>query len=234
VPAIAGEQNPQPARLAGEALALMIRPPFTSRMPATPTPAEERKKFLADINAGKEKISITSLDNPDFSVTTHFNPKELEILRATPWVTHNYQDNRAVWRRQDTNVDHEYVGALPRSMTLELLFDRYEAFEDPKDPKAPKPKEIEEIVETLDIMASVTMPSGREEDMRPHQCVVSWGAGSGTSGVRRFRCVIESLTVKYTMFFGNGTPARAVCTLKLGESNSAKLDRKAYDASRKR
>lgn len=33
-----------------------------------------------------------------------------------------------------------------------------------------------------------------------------------------FRCVIDSLTTKYTMWDGAGTPVRATCTLNLKEA----------------
>ena len=40
----------------------------------------------------------------------------------------------------------------------------------------------------------------------------------GDRGIRPFRCVIEGLTVKYTMFDRLGMPLRASCTVKLREA----------------
>ena len=59
-------------------------------------------------------------------------------------------------------------------------------------------------------------PSGsdKENDRRPHRCVVKWG-----STVPSFRCVIESVSTKYTMFTDDGTPVRATCTVKLKEAD---------------
>ena len=41
-----------------------------------------------------------------------------------------------------------------------------------------------------------------------------WGAG----GIRPFRCVIDSLDIKYTMFDTNGIPLRAVANVKVRET----------------
>ena len=47
--------------------------------------------------------------------------------------------------------------------------------------------------------------------------MVTWG-----STLKGFKCVIESLSTKYTMFDGAGTPLRATCTVKLKEADSVK------------
>jgi hypothetical protein len=44
--------------------------------------------------------------------------------------------------------------------------------------------------------------------------VATWGAT-----VEKFRCVIESLSTKYTMFSDDGVPLRATCTVKLKEAD---------------
>ena len=54
----------------------------------------------------------------------------------------------------------------------------------------------------------------RQEERRPHHCIVTWGDG----GLPRFDCVIESLSIKYTMFDTNGSPLRATATVKLKEA----------------
>ena len=55
----------------------------------------------------------------------------------------------------------------------------------------------------------------KEEERRPHHCIVTWGDG----GLPRFDCVIESLSIKYTMFSEAGIPLRATCTVKLKEAD---------------
>jgi hypothetical protein len=50
--------------------------------------------------------------------------------------------------------------------------------------------------------------------------VVIWGPSSA----RQFRCVIDSLTTKLTMFAPNGEPLRATCTMKLTEVTVLETD----------
>jgi hypothetical protein len=59
-------------------------------------------------------------------------------------------------------------------------------------------------------------PTSPDETLRrPHMCVVTWG-----TTVPTFKCVIESLSVKYTMFSDQGVPLRATCTVKLKEADT--------------
>src|SRR5262249_27366745 len=97
----------------------------------------------------------------------------------------------------------EFNGAPVRTMSVELLFDGYE-----------EQKSIAPLIKTLEDMSSVRKAESKEpEEKRPHFCVVVWG-----EEMPPFRCVIEGLTVKYTMFSTRGSPLRAVCTVKLKEA----------------
>lgn len=64
---------------------------------------------------------------------------------------------------------------------------------------------------------------------RPHLCVLTWGQWMPTE--RTFRCVIESVRTRYTMFAEDGTPLRATVTLTLIEAqnvaSSSEADRRA-------
>jgi hypothetical protein len=79
-------------------------------------------------------------------------------------------------------------------------------------------------VKALETLASVWKPhSKKENERRPHRCVVKWG-----KTVNGFRCVIESLSTKYTMFSDAGVPLRATCTVKFKEADvvtMAKFDK---------
>lgn len=164
---------------------------------------------MASIHMAKEpdllaRLQIASIDTPDVIVTAHYNPKEIQIDRSVPWQTHDSRDNRAWYKREDLpQHDLEYTGAEPRTMSIELLFDGYEAN-----------RSVEPIVDRLDELASIRDLDSLEEAKRaPRVCMVTWGTGQ-----RPFRCVIESLSVKYTMFSRSGMPLRATCTLKLKEA----------------
>jgi hypothetical protein len=179
-------------------------------------PKFELERIDARYTSPTEKLTIGSLDDPSLTVRAQYNPKDIQIDRAVPWTTNNVRDNRPSHLRIGSATEAEYVGATPRTMTIELLFDRYEVV--PTDWS--QTRSIEPLVEMLDEMACVRNPELVPDDMRrPHHCVVAWGAGSACQGMRSFRCVIESLSVKYSMFDRDGTPVRATCTVKLREAN---------------
>jgi len=145
-------------------------------------------------------VSIASCDT-GIQVEAQYNPKELQIDKTVPW-----QKKSQANKSGGTGIQLEFTGAEGRSMTLELLFDGYET-------NTP----IGDKVETLNTMASVLEPDSADETKRrPHLCVVTWG----TVIPNKFRCVIESLSTKYTMFSDQGAPLRATCTVKLKEADT--------------
>jgi hypothetical protein len=122
-----------------------------------------------------------------------------------PWTKVN-QANQS----NDKGIHLEFTGAEGRSMSVELLFDGYEA-----NGSYPGGTVLGSI-QNLEKLASVIDPSSTDENKRrPHLCVVTWGAG----GMPSFRCVIESLSTKYTMFSTDGAVLRATCTVKLKEAD---------------
>jgi hypothetical protein len=157
-----------------------------------------------------QKVTICSLDDHDVEVAAQYNPKELGITKSVQWQDPKRLDNRRADQRSPTEgKDSEYTGGGVRSMTIELFFDRYEP-----PPKSVDTRPIEEVMDDLNTMASITDPKGEPEERRPHYCIVVWGSG----GIRPFRCVIESLDIKYTMFDTMGIPLRATATVKVREA----------------
>ncbi len=143
-------------------------------------------------------VSIASVDT-GISVDAQYNPKELQVDLSVPWQP-NPQSNKS----PEKGIQLEFTGAQGRTMSLELTFDGYE-----------NNQSIAGKVATLNTMASVISPGDPDENKRrPHRCVVTWGAT-----VPNFRCVIESLSTKYTMFSDKGVPLRATCTVKLKEAD---------------
>lgn len=144
-------------------------------------------------------VSIASLDT-GIQVDAQYNPKELQIDKTVPW-----QKKSQANKTSETGIQLEFTGAEGRSMTLELMFDGFET-----------KSSVAGQVELLNVMASVLEPGNPDETKRrPHLCVVTWGAT-----VPRFKCVIESLSTKYTMFSEQGVPLRATCTVKLKEADT--------------
>ena len=158
--------------------------------------------------APKSKVKIGSLDDSGLEVEAQYNPKELQIDKTVPWQKHN--------KANANGLQLEFTGAEGRSMSLELMFDGFETNES-----------VEDDVADLQTMASVRDAESSEDDMRrPHHCVVVWGTVMGGDD-NKFKCVIESISTKYTMFSSAGAPLRATVTLKLKEATRVSMAKDA-------
>jgi hypothetical protein len=185
-------------------------------------PADERRRIKEGVFVFQRsiaKLSIGSLDEPSLAVDAHYNPKELQFQRSVPWATHPLANHAAA-----DQLDLEFTGSQPRTMDLEMLFDCFEQ-QNPDDPRT-----IEQLVDVVETLAAVRDPKGDAAHRRPHFCVVTWG----DRGVKPLRCVIESVTVKYTMFDRMGTPLRAVCNIKVKEARLRDGDFEANSAQQMR
>lgn len=165
-------------------------------------------KSEAQYLPARAKLWIASIDDPDLELRAQYNPKELQIDKQLQWSDHKDGDNRSGTKRTDSSKqsDLELTGTPKRTMSVELLFDGYEDGDS-----------VEPDVARLEQMSTVRNPDEPDEDLRrPHHCLVAWG--SQREGLRPFRCVIESLSTKYTMWDAGGKPLRATCTVKLKEA----------------
>ncbi|MDQ3365304.1 MAG: hypothetical protein M3680_07750 [Myxococcota bacterium] len=175
------------------------------------------------------KLTLASLDDTKVQVMAHYNPRELELGKQVPWAEHNVMsDHKPATARRDAKANRgvlhlEFTGDKSRSMSLELLFDGFETG-----------TSIEPHIVMLERMASPRDPTAKEEEYRrPHQCLVVWGE----QGIRPFRCVIETLTVKYTMFGRTGVPLRALCQVKLKEAtrlSTSATEREQYSGEKRK
>jgi hypothetical protein len=147
------------------------------------------------------------IQGKDVHLEADYNPKELQVDKSMPWSKHSYSNKNGDTAKNDRgNLHLEFTGAEGRSMTIELMFDGYE-----------KGKSVEGKVKELERLTNVMDPKASDEKRRrPPLCVVAWG----DKGLPSFRCVIESLSTKYTMFGRDGTPLRATCTVKLKEADT--------------
>jgi Contractile injection system tube protein len=145
-----------------------------------------------------EKVMLGSLDDLGKGIEAQFNPKELSIERSIPWETHKLprSDRPAL----------EFTGGDGRTLSLELLFDGYESGQS-----------VQGTVHALEELAAVRDPAGQEDQLRPHQVAVVWGADGGRN-LPAFRGVIVSISTKYTMFLPDGAPVRATCAVKVKEA----------------
>jgi len=164
------------------------------------------------VDAAKGKVMIGSMDDKGKTkVEAQFNPKELEIARSVPWSKTNEANKSNAKSQQGQGIHLEFTGAEGRSMSLELLFDEVET----------KDGSVAKNVSALETLASVREPGVPKEDFkRPHKCMVVWG------DVVKMSCVIESLSVKYTMFSTEGKPLRATAIVKLKEADDVTVQKK--------
>ena len=186
-----------PITKANEERVMRVRDPYARDPRAKPT---EPDRWSAKV----EKLHFGSLDVPKYTVVAQYNPNQLQIDKQIQ----KKKPERLPGSHADVLKDDEVelTSAPTRSMNLELLFDGFEEH-----------RSVQPEIDMLEAMSSVREPGSKEAHMRrAHHCVVAWG---GVDDARRFRCVIESLSTKVTMFSPEGQPLRATCTMKLQEVN---------------
>src|SRR5258708_8517097 len=120
-----------------------------------------------------------------------FNPKEYSVQKSVQWEPH-----------KSPGLDlpeQEFTSGNPSVLSVELFFDTYE---DKKDVR----KEHTEKIMTLALVDA--------DKHGPPLVMFSWGGF-------QFKGVIESLTLRYTMFLPDGKPCRATANLSIKESETA-------------
>lgn len=166
------------------------------------------------------KLTIGSLDNPSLAIETDYNPKEIALSRSVPWSNDKHVGKDA--------LEPEFSGSEPRSLEIELMFDSYE-----------QNLSLQDIISNLETLATpIDITSRHEVERRPHYCVVTWGQGN-RGAFPPFRCVIESVATKITMFAPDGAPLRIVANLKVREARmkhdsrySAAMDKQLAQAAK--
>jgi len=159
------------------------------------------------------KLTIGSLDDSSINVEAQYNPKELQVDRTVPWAKPQ-ASNKAGSGGSPGEIRLEFTGAEGRNMQVELLFDGYET----------NGAGVTDNITKLSTLATVRgSDASASDERRPHHCVVSWG----DRGLPKFKCVIESLSVKYQMFSPEGKPLRATATVKLKEADSLSVKKAA-------
>lgn len=154
---------------------------------------------------GKFEVSIGSLDDPNQTVYAQYRPKELQIDQSVPWSKHANTG-------MEDHLRLEFTGAEGRSSSLELFFD---ASETPNS-------SVETAIAALTELASATWLDTNGTPTpgvlkRPHHCVLVFGR---LFNQKIYKCVIESLSTKITMFSPDGIPIRATVNVKLKEASA--------------
>lgn len=159
------------------------------------------------------KLKIISLEGPNVTVEAMFNPKEVAVEKTVPWGA----------QQKKGAADLEYTGGAPMTMSFELMFDAYESGET----ILPKIQALYKLTDAS-ITDEIIGSKKNEQGKRPPKCKVIWGAQaeSHDGGVPKFECVIESVSVKYTMFSPDGIALRATVNIKVKEAKDLGVGRK--------
>lgn len=108
-----------------------------------------------------------------------FNPREYTITKSTPWKHHNIQGLDA--------PTLEFTSGEPYRVQFELFVDAYEAGES-----------VRSLTDKIEKLALVN-----QELHRPETALLTWGTGLA------FKCILETYTLRFTLFKDDGTPLRA-------------------------
>jgi hypothetical protein len=140
------------------------------------------------------RLKILSLDPKEMlTVEAQFNPKELAQDKSVPWQK----------QKKKGPADLEYTGCEPWTMSLELLFDGFEG-------------EVS-VLEKIESLKQLTQHFGtKPSERRPPKVRVIWG--TGREKLPSFDAVVESVSIKYTMFSADGQLLRATATVKFKEA----------------
>jgi hypothetical protein len=95
--------------------------------------------------------------------------------------------------------EQEFTSGNPAVLSVELFFDSYE--------------EKKDVHEHTDKLQNLTLVNADKH--RPPMVMFSWGKV-------KFKGVVESLTIRYTMFLSDGRACRATASLTIKEAQTAK------------
>jgi hypothetical protein len=151
-----------------------------------------------------EKFVIGTVDGGDanaIEIIAQYNPKELSLQAQATWQATNGNGKKASGSSQAL----AWNGTAPQTMTAELLFDGVE--------------ENISVRPLIDALIALTEPREMNDTdnawlRRPPLCVAIWG-----SDERKFRCIVQTVQTKITMFSRQGQPLRATCTVSLMEAD---------------
>lgn len=126
-----------------------------------------------------------------------FNPTEYTVAKSGTWTRPPTKGARSA-------STPEYHGGNPMTLQLEIFFD---AWEDAAG-------DVTRPVKTLLEWTIPTESAHNRGPANPPLLTLEWGRNSTLTGFRGF---LKSVSAKYTMFRGDGTPVRATATINLEE-----------------
>jgi hypothetical protein len=142
--------------------------------------------------SGLQKAFIALKDGSE-QIQCAFNPKEYTITKSATW-------HKTPAKGAKSAPKPEFVGANPRSMSMELFFDGWEGGLD-----------VAKSVDTLLEWTSPTKKSLADNKPNPPIVVFHWG------NTAYFDAYVKQVSAKYTLFKPDGTPLRATVNVGFEE-----------------
>lgn len=143
------------------------------------------------------KVLIKDTDQ-GHELHAQFNPKEYSIDKLTNWVEHKTKG-------KDVPFVH-FTSGQRRVLKMDLLFDTTMSEGNVSD--------------SVKMLESCMLMMNKTNKKRPPILFVSWGEKS-----LHFKCVLEQMTQRYTMFTEGGTPVRAIVAATFKEINTKQKGR---------
>lgn len=166
---------------------------LTSGGAGAPAPAHMKKATLKLYDSQPSGSGAKPGDYRD-SVDFQFNPKEVTIQKGATW-------ERKPAQSAATAAPAAFTGPGPCKLTVEMFFDATETTDGSVVP----------AVEGLFACCVPTKESLSAKKPSPPLVVLQWGT------VSSFPAFVTSVSAKYTLFRGDGTPIRALCSVSMEE-----------------
>ncbi|MBO4350287.1 MAG: hypothetical protein J6A01_04990 [Proteobacteria bacterium] len=152
------------------------------------------------------KVTIIPLEGGLKGVTAQYNPKEISFSKSVQW-----QDE------EGSGMDYPtvyFTQGQAISISVELFFDHYESGEDVR-------------VEASNVLAMCNIID-HDKKPRPPMVKLVWGGVNPAFHGNDFIGVIESASVKYTMF-KDSVPVRASITVQIKQADSVQSKITTYE-----
>ncbi len=151
---------------------------------------------MPTMTPAKAKITSEEL-GANWELECLFNPEQFTFAKAVNWTK---RENKG---RNIPVVD--FSGGQPASLTMSLFFDVYEPFRTKSGATVTDVRKFTNELEKLTLI-DTDNPQVKNKvtgQARPPYCMFEWGPQY------KFKAVVTSLTVRYTLFRTNGEPVRA-------------------------
>ena len=157
---------------------------------------------------GSPKKFIVVKSETGKTVEAMINPKEIGFTKGVEWAPQGAAGRDF--------PDLQFTKGKAITLSLELLFDKYETDGDVRD--------------EVNTLVSFAM---RDENLHRPPAVTVTFAGPLFGG-DNFKGVVNSVKVRYTMFNSAGTPVRAVVTLDMQQADKDMLSGNSPDVAKQR